>query len=251
MSRTTRRRRPHPSLAAQGGMTIMEILVSISIMAVAAGAIAFLVGAAVQAKMITAVRAGDTESVRESLGRMAERLRNAGLNIVPGSYTGTIVRCADRVVAGDATLYPTANSVYVSGDILIPPPPTSYVPGSAVVTIGYYLGADPVTGKQVVMEYSQACSSGATNVAANSTPLSNPRIPVTNLTFTYYDSGGLLLTPPLTTAQTQSILFIKISMTVQASEGRSGTQTATLSRFVMLRQPEPNANTWININENY
>ncbi|TMI83087.1 MAG: prepilin-type N-terminal cleavage/methylation domain-containing protein, partial [Bacillati bacterium ANGP1] len=62
MSRTTRRRRPHPSLAAQGGMTIMEILVSISIMAVAAGAIAFLVGAAVQAKMITAVRAGDTES---------------------------------------------------------------------------------------------------------------------------------------------------------------------------------------------
>jgi len=251
MSRTTRRRRPHPSLAAQGGMTIMEILVSISIMAVAAGAIAFLVGAAVQAKMITAARAGDTESVRESLGRMAERLRNAGLNIVPGSYTGTIVRCADRVVAGDATLYPTANSVYVSGDILIPPPPTSYVPGSAVVTIGYYLGADPVSGKQVVMEYSQACA-GATNIAANSTPLSNPNVPVTSLTFTYYDSTGAQVTTLTTPSSIRSISVIKIAMTVTASQGRSGTQTATLTRYVMFRVPDPQLQTgFIDQNENF
>jgi len=250
MSRITRRRTPHPSLAAQSGMTIMEILVSISIMAVAAGAIAFLVGAAVQAKMITAVRAGDTESVRESLGRMAERLRNAGLNIVPASQSQT--RCQDRVVALDSTLYPTANSVYVSGDILIPPPPTSYVPGSAVVTIGYYLGADPVTGKQVVMEYSQACSSGATNVAANSTPLSNPNVPVTSLTFTYYDSTGAQVTTLTTPSSIRSISVIKIAMTVTASQGRSGTQTATLTRYVMFRVPDPQLQTgFIDQNENF
>jgi hypothetical protein len=226
-------------------MTIMEILVGITIMAIASGAIAFLIGAAVQAKMITAVRAGDTESVRESLGRMAERLRNAGFNIKP-PYT-TPNRCWDRVVAQDAALTPTASRLYVSGEIL----KTDTTAGDQLATIGYYVGADPVTSVQVVQEYYQTCAGGATNVAANSTPLSNPRIPVTNLTFTYYDSGGLLLTPPLTTLQTQSIVFIKISMTVQASEGRSGTQTATLSRFVMLRQPEPNANSWIDINENY
>ena len=62
-----------------------------------------------------------------------------------------------------------------------------------------------------------------------------------------------MLTPPLTTAQTQSILFIKISMTVQASEGRSGTQTATLSRYVMLRVPDPQLQTggFIDQNENF
>src|SRR3989442_5380568 len=101
MLRITRGRRPDPSLASQAGMTIMEILVGITIMAIAAGAIAFLIGAAVQAKMITAVRAGDTESVRESLGRMAERLRNAGFNIKPPQATN---RCKDRVVAQDALL---------------------------------------------------------------------------------------------------------------------------------------------------
>src|SRR2546425_484227 len=99
MTRTTRRHQPHRSFASQAGMTIMEIMVGMSIMAVAAGAIAFLIGAAVQAKMITAVRAGDTESVRESLGRMAERLRNAGMNIQLPS--GLVQRCWDRVVASN------------------------------------------------------------------------------------------------------------------------------------------------------
>jgi len=247
MLRITRGRRPDPSLASQAGMTIMEILVSMSIMAVAAGAIAFLVGAAVQAKMITAVRAGDTESVRESLGRMAERLRNAGLNINPTSFTGTIVRCADRVVAQDATLYPTANSVYVSGEILN----TNAIAGDEVATIGYYLGADPVTGVQVVKEYYQTCS-GATNIAANSTPLSSPKIPVTNLAFTYYDSSGAQVTNLTSTATIQTIWAIKISMTVTATQGRSGSQTATLSRYVAFRAPEPHANTgWVDQNENF
>jgi hypothetical protein len=226
-------------------MTIMEILVGMTIMAIAAGAIAFLIGAAVQAKMITAVRAGDTESVRESLGRMAERLRNGGFNIkLPSAQPN---RCWDRVVALDASLTPSANRLYVSGEIL----KTDTVAGDQLATIGYYVGADPVTGVQVVQEYYQTCAGGATNVAANSTPLSNPRIPVTNLTFTYYDSGGTLLTPPLTTAQIQSIVFAKISMTVQASEGTSKMQTATLSRYIMFREPEPNANNWQDINETY
>jgi type II secretory pathway component PulJ len=245
MTRTTTKRPPPRSLAAEAGMTIMEIMVGITIMAIAAGSIAFLIGAAVQAKMITAVRAGDTESVRESLGRMAERLRNAGFNIkLPSAQPN---RCWDRVVAQDPLLKPTASSLYVSGEIL----KTDTVAGDQLATIGYYVAADPVTSVQVVQEYYQTCAGGATNIAANSTPLSNPRIPVTGLTFTYYNSGGVQVTDLVTTSSIQTIVFAKISMTVQASEGRSGTQTATLSRYVMFRQPEPNANSWIDINENY
>lgn len=250
MARTTR---PPRSFAAQAGMTIIEILVGMSIMVIAAGAIAFLVGAAVQAKMITAVRAADTESVRETLGRIAERLRNAGLNINPASWTATVVRCADRVVAQDAALYPTASSIYVSGDILIP---TGGAPGGAyMATIGYQLGADPVTGTQIVMEYYQTCA-GATNIAANSTPLSNPRIPVTSLAFTYYDVSGALVSSPFSQSSIQSIWAIKISMTVTASQGKSGVQTATLSRYVVFRNPDPQKNiylagSWVNPNENF
>lgn len=246
MARTTR---PPRSFAAQAGMTIIEILVGMSIMVIAAGAIAFLVGAAVQAKMITAVRAADTESVRETLGRIAERLRNAGLNINPASWTGTVVRCADRVVAQDATLAPTASSIYVSGDILIP---IGGAPGGPyMATIGYQLGADPVTGSQIVMEYYQTCA-GATNIAANSTPLSNGRVPVTSLAFTYYDVNGALVSSPFTTASIQSIWAVKISMTVTASQGRSGTQTATLSRYVVFRDPDPQKNlNWVDPNESF
>jgi prepilin-type N-terminal cleavage/methylation domain-containing protein len=56
---------PLPSargLAAQRGLTVLEVLIGIAIMAIVGGAISILVGSALQAKMISSVRSSDTET---------------------------------------------------------------------------------------------------------------------------------------------------------------------------------------------
>ncbi len=231
-------------------MTVMEVLVGMTIMVIAAGAISFLVGAAAQSKMTAVTRMADTETARESLEWMSERLRNAGFNLKPSVQTQA--RCRDRVVAQDTLLYPTANAVYVSGEFL---DVVGTTPGSNDITLGYYLGADPVTGTTVIMEYNQICAAGATSIAANSKPLSNPTVKVTGLTFSYYTSTGTTVSNLTSTASIQTIKIIKIVMTVQTSQGKSGTQTQTLTRYVLLRNPEPNASNggagWLDFNESY
>jgi hypothetical protein len=51
--------------------------------------------------------------------------------------------------------------------------------------------------------------------------------------------------------QIRKIRVISITLSVQGSEGRSGVQAETLTRYVTLRNPEPNANNWVNVNENF
>ena len=233
------------AVTGQAGLTVMEVLIGLSIMAVVAGSISMLVGTAVQSKMISAARQGDTETARESLDWMAERLRNAGLDVQPGSQPQ--LRCKDRVVAQDSLLLPTASSVYVTGDIVNTTTSSPY----PIVTIGYYLGPDPVTGQQVIMEYNQPCSSGATSVATYSNPLSTPNVTVTGLTFQYYDVNGNQIVSPTTVAQIRSIQFIQVSLAVQSSQGQSGVQSQTLQRNIVLRNPDPNAANWQDPNETY
>jgi len=250
----------------QRGLTVVEILVATALMMIIAGAIAILMGAAVQSKMISASWSAETQSARITLAWMAERLRQAGFNVLPGEVSpynqaGYQARCHDRVVAQDVLLLPTANSVYISGEI---PYVTGTTPGSNVVTIGYYLATDAGTGNQVIMEYNQTCV-GATSVAAHSTRLSNPKVNVTALTFTYYDGSGAVQTPPFSTSTyppagpIRSIQIISISLTVKSTEGKYGKQTEIyLNRYVRLWEPEPYANNdsvtgpkWVDFNENY
>ncbi len=40
-------------------------------------------------------------------------------------------------------------------------------------------------------------------------------------------------------------------MSVQGTQGSSGVQAQTWTRDVLLRNPEPNANNWVNLNENF
>ncbi len=235
-------RRPPPG---QRGLTILEVLIGIAVMAIVGGAISILVGTAVRAKVISSVRSSDTETARSTLEWMAERIRNAGLNLQPSSQPQ--LRCRDRVVAQDVALYPTLTSVYVSGEMLN----TNTAAGDEDITLGYYLGSDPVTGATVVMEYKQACSAGATQVAANSTPLSNPKLTILSLAFQYYDGAGAVVTNLTVAAQIRRIQIISLSLTVQGSEGQSGVQTQTLTRYVALRNPEANANNWVDQNENF
>ena len=148
------------------------------------------------------------------------------------------------VVAQDAALRPTANSIHVSGEILN----TDTIAGNEVITIGYRLGNDPITGTQVVMEYRQSCAAGA---PATTTPLSNPRIVVTDFTFDYFSSAGVRIMTLTDAGQIRLIRMIRISLTVQGAEGRSGTQAQTWTRDVMLRNPESNANDWKNLDESF
>lgn len=227
------------------GLTVVEILVATALMAIVTGAMAILIGACIQSKLISASRSADTETARVTLEWMSDRLRNAGLNLVPS--TQSQLRCEDRVVAQDTSLLPTANSVYVSGDMLN----TVTSPPYPLATIGYYLTTDPGTGNQVVMEYNQPCSSGATAVSTYSTRLSNPKISVTNLTLQYFDANGNAVTNLITASAIRKIQIISISLTVQGIEGASGVQTQVFQRYVQLWDPEPNANNWADLNENY
>lgn len=222
-------------------MTLLEVLVVIGLMAALAGSMSALVGVAVRSKLVVAVRSADTETARQALEWMSERLRNAGLNLVPGEQSEA--RCRDMVVAQDAALQPTAGAIYVNGEILN----SDTVAGNEVMTIGYLLGNDPTTGNQVVLEYQQSCAAGALPATI---PLSHPRVAVTNLTFDYFSSSGLRITDLTTPGEIRRVRLVRISLTVQGAEGRSGVQTQTWSRDVMLRNPEPNANDWKNPNEN-
>src|SRR4029077_6367344 len=190
-------------------------------------------------------RSVNIETARRTLDWMSERLRKAALNLKPSLQSAN--RCKDRIVAQDPPLLPTTNSLYVSGEIIN----TDTVAGNETMTVGYYVGSDPGTGNQVVMEYRQSCSAGATDVTDNSQPLSSPKVTVTALTFQYFGANGDQIIDLTTPSSIQQIRMIRISMTVQGSEGTSGSQTETLTRDVTLRNPEPNANNWLDVNEAY
>jgi len=226
-------------------MTMTEILVGAAIMAVVASTVAGLLGVAVRSKMVSSTRSADTETARATLAWIAERLRNAGLNLRPSAQVHS--RCKDRVVAQDASLLPTARSLYVSGEML----KTNAVAADEALTIGYYLATDPGTGNQVVMEYKQPCASGATSVSTYSARLSNPKLNVTGLTFQYFDAGGTEITSLTSSTEIRKIAAIRISLAVQGTEGSSGAQKEVLARNAVLWNPEPNANNWVNPNENY
>lgn len=231
--------------AAQHGLTVIEVLIGIVVMAIVGGAISLLVGTAIQAKLISSVRSNDTETARSTLEWITERLRNAGFNLQPSAQTQ--LRCQDMVVAQDGSLLPTATSVNVSGEVLN----TNAVAGDEDATVGYYVGSDPVTNAAVVMEYYQPCSGGATSIAANSHPLSNPKLTIVSLSFQYFDVNGATVSNLSSVNAIRTIRIIGVTLTVQGSEGRSGVQLQTLKRFVMLRNPEPNANNWLDQNENF
>ena len=238
----------------QRGLTVVEILVASALMMIIAGAIAILMGAAVQSKMISAGWSTDTQSARITLSWMSDRIRQAGVNVDPAvqklspySYTS---RCWDRVVAQDAAMLPVTtpstantNGLYVTGEI---PYTGGTTPGTNLRTIGYYLKTDAGTGNTVIMEYNELCSTKTDNISGSSTRLSNPKINVTQLTFSYYDANGNQVTNLTTASTIQGIQVIGISLKVQSTEGKYGKQTEVyLSRYVRLWDPEPTLNSWV------
>ncbi len=229
-------------------MTLAEVLVAAALMAIIAGAFSILVGAAVRSKMITSMRSADAQTARQTLEWMSERLRNAGFNVNPTDSAQAAFpnRCKDRVVAlpastGDPEMRPTSGRVYVSGEMLN----SDTTSGNEIITIGYFVGTDSSTGRQVVMEYRKACGGSSESTV----PLSDPRIQVTSLRFTYYGPNGVEVTSLTSAGHIRRIQMIRIALQVQGQEGTSGVQAQSWTRDVMLRNPEPNANVWVNSKE--
>jgi hypothetical protein len=193
--------------------------------------ISSLVGTSVRGKMIVASRTADTVTARQTLEWMSERLRNAGLDILPANQAE--LRCKDMVVAQDAALRPQANSIYVSGEIIN----TNTNSGDQVITLGYRLD------NGVVIEDRGSCSG---SWAPTTSSVSDPRVTVNSLQFRYFEANGAEVTVPTTDVTAiQAIRLIEISLTVQRSEGTSGTDRQTFTRLVMLRNPKPDTNLWL------
>ncbi|MDR7523275.1 MAG: hypothetical protein QN168_12525 [Armatimonadota bacterium] len=210
---------------------------AVGVMVFLVGTLSVLVGAAVRSRMIVAVRSADTETARQTLEWMSERLRNAGLNIHPSQQPAE--RCRDMVVALVPSLRPRPDRVYVSGEILN----SDTIAGNEVITLGYYLEGG------AVWEVSGSC-----NAIWAPTPsrVSDPRVTVTDLVFRFYTRTGTEVSVPTDDVEAiRSIRLITIAITVQGQEGRSGIQTQTFTRLVALRNPRPDANDWLSPSETY
>lgn len=223
----------------QAGLSLIEVLVTIVLMASIAASLSTLVGAAIRSKLIVAARSADTQTARQMLEWISERLRNAGLNVMPTDAVQATypARCKDRVVAQETSLLPTATRVYVAGEILN----TDTTAGNEIDTLGYYLDA----GSQAIIEDRNRCPSGPQTIAS----LTDPRVRVTSLSFRYFQASGAEVTDLTSATEIRRIQMIRITMTVEGSQGSSGTQAQTFARDVMLRNPEPYANDWKNPNE--
>lgn len=231
-----------PAQGGQAGTTLVEMLVAILVMGMVIGAMSVLVGAAVRGKMIVAVRSADTESARQTLEWMSERLRNAGLNIYPSAQSRP--RCKDMVVAEDSAFRPRSGSVYVSGEILN----ADTTAGNDVITLGYQLE------NGVVFEERARCDVDWNSSTVSKAAVSNPRVPVTALLFRYYERTGDRIDVPMGGQITdpgliRRIRLLEITLSVQGEEGRSGPQTQTFTRLVMLRNPRPDVNDWLSPTE--
>ena len=215
----------------QAGITMIEVIVTVVIMGMVVGSLASLVGAAARSKLIASSRSLDTVTARQTLEWMSERMRNAGLNILPSAQIQA--RCQDMVVAQDPSLRPQADRVYVSGEIIN----TDTVAGNEVVTIGYRLNGG------VVVEEAGSCAGGWAPTTAS---VSDSRVTVTDLSFRYFDRpGDEVIVPTSDITAIRSIRLIQISLTVQSVQGRSGIQVQTFTRQIMLRNPRPDNNNWL------
>ena len=213
----------------QAGISLVEVVVAMVIMTVVVGTIATLVGASVRSKMIVASRSSDTETARQALEMMSERLRNAGLYIDPAVQPD---RCDDMVVAKDPALRPTATQLYVAGEIFN----ANTTAGDEVIVLGYRLD-----GGRIVED-----RSGCAVWAPTTADVSNPAIVVTSLLFRYFGpSGGEIAVPTADEEAIRSIRAVQISLTVRAEQGRSGAQIQRFTRLVMLRNPRPDRSGWL------
>src|SRR5262245_61656683 len=101
------------ALPGETGLTFMELLVALSIMALLFGSIHLVVGNAIAAKLMVSNRIADQSQGRQVMEWLADRVRQAGFRADPAS---SLPRCRNGIVSQDPLYYPTASSLSITAD---------------------------------------------------------------------------------------------------------------------------------------
>jgi type II secretory pathway component PulJ len=219
MSRSSPR---HPSgLAGEAGLTFMEALVALSIMALIFGSIHLVVGNAISAKLMVSNRIADQSQGRQVVEWLADRIRQAGFRANSGS---SILRCRNGIVSQDSLYYPTASSLSITADL-----------DNSGTAQTRTFKVETVAGRQAVTESVTACVTGATT--SDQAVTDTTSVQVQSLTFAYYDVNGTAVTNLTSPAAIQSIRTVQVTVVVRALLGKQGPTDQTWTTEVALRNP--------------
>jgi hypothetical protein len=202
-------------------MTFLEVLVSLSIMALLFGSIHLVVGNAIAAKLTVSNRIADQSQGRQVVEWIADRVRQAGFKANPGS---AMARCRNGIVSQDALYYPTASSLSITADI--DNEGTAETRTFKVETVG---------GIQAVTETVTECTAGATT--SDQAVTDTTAVQVQSLAFAYYDASGTAVTNLTSQAAIQSIRTVQVTVVVRALGGKLGPTDQTWTTQIALRNP--------------
>jgi prepilin-type N-terminal cleavage/methylation domain-containing protein len=217
-----RARAPYRLSAEQErGFTLVELLVGLVVTGLIFVSIHLVIGNAVSAKLIASNRIAGQNQGRLVVGWIADRVRQAGFRANP---TSAITRCRNGIVSQDASYYPTATTLSVTGDV-----DNTGTPQTRTFKI------ETVGGVQSATETVIPCAAGAT---ASDQPLTDrTSVSAQSLTFVYFDSAGSPVTNLTSPTAIQSIRTVEITFQVRARLGRNGPTDQTWTTRVALRNP--------------
>lgn len=206
-------------MAAEAGLTLIEVVAALSISVLAFASIHFTVGTAILGKLLTSSTVSKEQQGREVVEWIADRVRQAGFRTAGSS----IPRCQDKISTQSGYL-PTASTLWINADVDNDGTPE---------TRGFQI--ETVSGTPVVTETVIDCATGATTLDQ---PITSPTsVQVLSLTFGYYDASGNAVTNLTNAAAIRTIKFITVAVQVQASAGAHGPITQTWTADINLRNP--------------
>lgn len=223
MSRSSPRRTNGPTkgLPGDAGLTFMEVLMALSIMALLFGSIHLVVGNAIAAKLMVSNRVADQSQGRQVVEWMADRIRQAGFRANPGS---AIPRCRNGIVSQDPLYYPTASSLSITADV--DNEGTAETRTFKVETVG---------GIPAVTESVTECTAGATTSDQPVTDTTS--VSVQSLALAYYDASGTAVTNLTSPTAIQLIRTVQVTVVVRALGGKLGPTDQTWTTEIALRNP--------------
>jgi hypothetical protein len=222
MSRSSpRRARVGRGLSGDAGVTFLEVIMALSIMALVFGSIHLVVGNAIAAKLMVSNRIADQSQGRQTVEWIADRVRQAGFRASSGS---SFPRCRNGIVSQDSLYYPTTSAISITTDF--------DNEGTAETRT---FKVETVAGQPAVTESVTECTTGATTSDQPITDTTAVR--VQSLTFAYYDVNGAAVTNLTSPAAIQTIRTVQVTVVVRALGGKMGPTDQTWTSQVTLRNP--------------
>ena len=223
MSRSSPKQTNGPTrrLPGDAGLTYMEVMIALSIMALIFWSIHLVVGNAIAAKLMVSNRVADQSQGRQVVEWLADRVRQAGFRASAGS---TIPRCRNGIVSQDPLYYPTTSSLSITADV--------NNDGTAETRT---FKVENIGGIPAVTESVTDCTAGATTSDQPVTDTTSVR--VQSLAFAYFDASGTAVTNLTTPAAIQTIRTVQVTVVVRALGGQLGPTDQTWTTEIALRNP--------------